>query len=281
MPSAHLTVTSHGNLLLDMLEKNDRDRMLSKTRPVPLHLKDVVFERNRTIGTVYFPLVGVISILNFSDDGSPVETATVGPEGVAGLSAIFGDHTMRASEGVVQVGGSALAMSADAFREEFEGEANVRRLVLDYLQAYIVQISQSVACNARHGILERCARWLLQTHDRARADEFRLTQEFLAQMLGVRRPSVTVAAGALQEAGLIHYKRGDVTVLDRAGLERASCECYRIVRDEYDHAIGAGRTMRAVRHRARAARHPTHSAVQGMASSRSSGMGSPQASHTP
>jgi CRP-like cAMP-binding protein len=135
---------------------------------------------------------------------------------------------------MAQGAGRGLYMSADAFRGEIAGDGKLRELLLGYTQALFAQISQSVACNGTHSIQERCARWLLGTHDRAGADQFVLTQEFLADMLAVRRPSVTVAAGMLQKAGLIEYRRGHITILDRPGLEASSCECYRAILDAYE-----------------------------------------------
>ena len=183
---------------------------------------------------VYFPLSGVISLMTPMEDGSAVETATIGYEGMVGIMALLGGGFVSNYQAMGQVPGETLRMDADHFRAEVNGGGKLRSLMLTYAEALFAQISQGVACNGVHSIQERCARWLLETHDRAGTDHVVLTQEFLADMLAVRRPSVTVAAGMLQKAALIEYRRGQITILDRPGLEASSCECYQAIRQHID-----------------------------------------------
>ncbi len=188
----------------------------------------------------YFPLHGVISLMARLEDGSAIETATVGPEGFVGTELLIqppGVPGPTNTLAIGQVAGKVLRIEPEAFREA-AAQPRAATLFFGYWKAIFSQISQSVACNASHAVVQRCARWLLQTHDRVLTDSFELTQEFLADMLGVTRPAVTVAALALQESGLIHYHRGSIEVIDRKGLEQASCECYRVVRESYDRLVG-------------------------------------------
>jgi hypothetical protein len=171
------------------------------------------------------------------DDGSSIEIATIGNEGIVGIPVFLGAQSMGARDLYqVQVPGDVLAMEASAFLSAAQREP-LRGLVQRYAQALFTQVTQQVACNGLHSVEERCSRWMLLTHDRVGSNDFPLTQEFLAQMLGVRRASVTLAAGALQRAGFIRYGRGRVTINDREGLENASCECYRIMRTEFDRLL--------------------------------------------
>jgi CRP-like cAMP-binding protein len=186
---------------------------------------------------VYFPHRGVISMLTVMPDGSAVESATVGPEGMAGIPVFLGAEQM-ASNAFVQVPGEAARIEAGAFRRVIADSPALHRLLLRYTLALMNQMMQSAACNRTHAVEERCARWLLMTQDRVHGDTFPLTQEFLAQMLGVRRPTVSIAAGMLAKAGLISYVRGEMMILDRQALETASCECYRIIADEFEMLIG-------------------------------------------
>jgi len=223
-----------GNRLLDALPQEKRESLASNLRPVEFRPHDLLYEPGRRIGKVYFPQSGVISLMAPLLNGEAIETATIGNEGMLGINVFLGGGTYGAGIAMAQVAGRGLYMSADAFRAEIAGDGKLRELLLGYTQALFAQISQSVACNGTHSIQERCARWLLETHDRAGSDQFVLTQEFLADMLAVRRPSVTVAAGILQKAGLIEYRRGQIIILDRMGLEAASCECYQAILDAYD-----------------------------------------------
>jgi CRP-like cAMP-binding protein len=166
-----------------------------------------------------------------------VEFATIGSEGMAGFPVLLGASSMP-SRSLVQVPGEGFRMRATALRQMLEDSPESRDLLLRYTMALVVQIAQVTSCNRLHEVQQRCARWLLQTHDRVDSDTFPLKQEFLAQMLGVHRPSVSVAAGILQREGLIQYSRGQITVLDRKGLERASCSCYGFIKKEYDRLTG-------------------------------------------
>jgi CRP-like cAMP-binding protein len=186
---------------------------------------------------VYFPHTCVMSIIVPLKGDVMVEAGTVGREGFLGVPILLGADS-TSTQAIVQVAGSGSRVSASFFRRLSEEDAEFRRFCLRYAQALLEQTSQSVACNGRHDLSERCARWLLMTHDRVDADHFHLTHEFLATMLGVRRATVTVAAAILQRAGLIRYSRGNVSIVDRAGLEAASCECYDAVRRKYDALLG-------------------------------------------
>lgn len=190
------------------------------------------------IEQVFFPDVGVVSMLMSGAEGELIEVATVGREGFVGSSLVL--ETDEASSIVFcQVPGAGHRMSASDFCEILQAEPALRRMALRYTQALMTQMAQNAACNRIHDIQERAARWLLMTHDRVDGDVFPLTQEFLAQMLGVRRQAVNIAAGILQQAGLITYTRGVITIVDRPGLESASCECYGVIRDNFERLLGS------------------------------------------
>jgi CRP-like cAMP-binding protein len=223
--------------ILLALEPKERERLLAATSPVSLESKQTLLRGGEPIATVYFPDTAVVSLLTTMDDGVSVEVVNIGNEGIVGVSAFLGVDTLGARECFqVEVPGQARAMDVATFLEE-AGRDPLRRLVERYIQAQFVQVAQRMACVALHSIPERCSRWLLLTHDRVGDREFPLTQESLAQMLGVRRASVTQAAGALQNSGLISYSRGRVTILDRDGLESAACECYGIIRSEVERLL--------------------------------------------
>jgi CRP-like cAMP-binding protein len=196
----------------------------------------MLIEANESIRYVHFPVSGVISLVIGTVNGATLEVAMVGNEGVIGLPVLFGTESTPISA-VVQVPGEALRMGAPAFRAEVETYGPLVRNLHLHAQALLFQIAQSTACTHHHSVSQRCARWLLTAHDRVGDDEVALTQEALAQMLGVRRASVSAAAAKLQESGLIRYRRGIVTLVDRGALEQASCECYRIVKAEYDRLL--------------------------------------------
>jgi CRP-like cAMP-binding protein len=226
-----------GNRILDALPPEEYDRLLPALSPVSLEFKRVLHEPGMAIDTVYFPVSTIVSLLTTMDDGSAVEVATVGNEGIVGVPVILGDQALGARDFYqVQVPGQAVAMAAGAFLKA-TGRNPLRGLVHRSAQALFSQATRRVACIALHSIEERCSRWLLLIHDRVGGDEFPLTQESLAQMLGVRRASVTVAAGVLQKAGFIHYSQGRMAIVDRDGLENASCECYRVIRTEFDRLL--------------------------------------------
>jgi len=228
-----------GNRLLDALPAGDRRRIASLLEHERGSHKQILYEPGARIEALYFPVNAVVSILTTLSDGAAVEIATVGNEGMVGSPVVLGSDSMPAREFCqVQVPGGLLRMDKTSFAEVLSQDDPFREVIQLYVQALFSQIAQQVACNALHSVEERCSRWLLLTHDRVHSDSFPLTQEFLAQMLGVRRASVTLTAGALQTAGLISYRRGEMVIVDRQGLEDVSCECYRVLRDEFDRLLG-------------------------------------------
>lgn len=227
----------HGNLLLAALSQEDFESLAPHLRLSRMVKSEPVFGRGLPSSHVWFPHEGVISIVAADADGETIEVATVGREGMTGVAQVLGSETM-ANEAMIQVPGFASRIETAAFRAAVEQAPGLRRTLLRYVLAVMTQMSQNTACNQLHGVNIRCARWLLMTHDRVSGDTFELTHEYLAMMLGVTRPSVSAAAAALKRAGLINYSRGAITVLDRPGLEAMSCECYRIVEDEFDRLRG-------------------------------------------
>ncbi|HEX8176458.1 MAG TPA: Crp/Fnr family transcriptional regulator [Pyrinomonadaceae bacterium] len=219
------------NRLLAALPKTEYQRLLPQLETFPLAFGDVLYEAGDTINYVYFPEDGIISLLSIVESRKVLEVGIVGNEGVAGVAAILGVR-VSLNRGLVQSAGTALRMKATVLQREFKRDGALQKSLHRYLHALLTQISQSAVCNRFHTVDARLARWLLMTHDRVNSDEFRLTQEFLSHMLGVRREGVSKAAGALQKQGFINYSRGYITVLDRRGLEAASCKCYRIIKDE-------------------------------------------------
>jgi CRP-like cAMP-binding protein len=187
---------------------------------------------------VYFPTTALVSLMIVLEDGKQVEMAAVGREGLVGLPLALGSDT-DGHVAMTQIPGSALRLQTDAFRAVLGVAPELQQVLGRYALVLLTQAGQAAACNGLHALAERGARWLLEAHDRVGSDQFLLTQDFLAAMLGVRRPSVTLAAGMLQQAGYITYHRGRVTVLDRVGLEAASCECYAAIRQETDRLLGA------------------------------------------
>ena len=220
------------NRILASLPHAEQRRLRGVLEPVELSFREVLIDVDREIEQVYFVEEGVVSVLAVMEDGSAVETATVGSEGMVGLPIFLGTRTM-AGQAFVQVPGRAMMMPAGVLREEARQGGALARMLGCYTQALLTMTSQSSACNRLHPVQERCARWLLMTHDRVAGDTFELTHLFLSQMLGVRRATVTEVAGALQQRGLIEYTRGKIRVTDRAGLEAASCACYRIIAAEF------------------------------------------------
>jgi CRP-like cAMP-binding protein len=219
------------NLLLAALPRVDRDRLVSTLDIVPLKLKDLLHKPGEPIDYLYFPGGGFCSMVTVLEDGGMVEVATVGREGMLGATAVL-DGTSPTAAALVQ-GETDICyrMTVNAFHREMDRRGAFYELLSRYTQALVGFIMQSTACNAVHSVEQRLARWLLMAQDRMGTDEFPLTQEFVAMMLGATRPTVTVVAGTLQRAGLITYHRGRVTILDREKLESASCECYRTATD--------------------------------------------------
>jgi CRP-like cAMP-binding protein len=225
-----------GNWLLTILNKQEAEAVNAALEPVTLEVRQPLYAVDQPIEQVWFPIDCVVSLVADLPDGGPVEIATVGAEGMVGLPLVLGTEVAD-TRVFVQVPGQALRMSASAFLPLVGELPGFNRLLHRYAEGLFLQVARSAACNQVHPIAERAARWLLMTHDRVGRDEFPLTQEFLAQMLGVRRAGVSEVASRLSRAGLIRYQRGQVTVTDRAGLEQASCGCYRIIRDRYEGLV--------------------------------------------
>ncbi len=223
------------NRLLDALPAAERDRWFASLTPTFLDIKQVLFECGEVFDHVYFPLNGVVSLVTPLEHGAIVEVATIGNEGIVGVPLVQGGSL--AVRAISQVAGWGLRMDARSFAEALNSSVPVRELVDDYLQALFGQISQAAACNRLHSNEERLSRWLLMSHDRVGVDEFAITHEFLGQMLGSRRATVTLSAGILHAAGLIRYHRGLVTVIDRPGLEAVSCKCYGVITKQLDAVI--------------------------------------------
>jgi len=225
------------NRLLAALPDEDFRRILPHLKTVPLTAKQVLLKRGDPIRHVFFPNGGMCSVTSMMKDGAAVEVATVGDEGMLGMSAFWGGDMMP-GESMVQVldgsGASAERMTVETFRRETDRHAALHAAISRYSQGTMALMMQSTACMALHHVNQRCCRWLLMTHDRIRTDQFNLSHEFLAMMLGSTRPTVTVVARTLQEAGLIRYTHARVTILDRPGLEAASCECYATVKAAFD-----------------------------------------------
>jgi CRP-like cAMP-binding protein len=215
------------NRLLRILSGDEIERLLPSLESIPLPEGMPIYEPNERITHVYFPTNGLISMVSEMAEGT-VETGTVGREGMSGLPLVLRADTMP-SRAFVQVPGHAYRMSDEDFLAGMRDAPRFERLLYRYALALFDQAAQHAACNRLHALEERCARWLLMTHDRMDGDVLPLKQQFLAEMLGVHRPAVTLAAGALQKAGVIRYTRGKVTVLDRRALESAACECYSII----------------------------------------------------
>jgi CRP-like cAMP-binding protein len=232
MGPAHPNTNGTGNHLLAAVPPPDVERMRSAMARVTLPIKTILFEPGQPIDAVHFPLDGVVSLVTPLEDGAIVEVATVGNEGLIGVPLVLGGSL--AVRAISQVAGRALRMDTAAFLAEMDRRGALYDIVQSYTQALFGQISQAAACNRLHSNEERLSRWLLMSHDRVGTDEFAITHEFLGQMLGSRRATVTLSAGVLQAAGLIRYQRGHVTIIDRIGLEGVSCECYAVIKKELD-----------------------------------------------
>jgi len=225
-----------GNALLAALADSEWDRWIPDLEPVDLALGKVLIAPGVDTTHVYFPTTAIVSLLYVMEDGASAEIAVVGNEGLVGVSLFMGGQS-TSSSAVVQAAGQAFRLKAHLLMAEFSRGGPVLHLLLRYTQALITQMAQTSACNRHHAVHQQFCRWLLLTLDRLAAQEIVMTQELLAGILGVRRASVTKAAGHLQKLGLIRYERGHITVLDRPGLERRSCECYAVVKKEYDRLL--------------------------------------------
>jgi len=236
LPAAELAANA-GNLLLRSLPRADRNALIALCEPLSLAQGDVLCEAGERLRHVYFPEVGCIALVVPVDQRVSLEVELVGNEGMAGVSLLLGVDVSPLRM-VAQGSGTALRMPAAVFRRELAARRAFHRKLQRYLYVLLVQLAQTAACNRFHVLDARLARWLLMTHDRVHSNQFHLTHEVLAQMLGVRRVGVTNAAGLLQKRQLVRYSRGDITILDRAGLETVSCGCYHAVKDTYDRILG-------------------------------------------
>jgi CRP-like cAMP-binding protein len=224
------------NFLLAALPAAELQRLLPHLEPVPLPLGSAVYESGDRLAHVYFPTDGIVSLLYVMENGASAEIAVTGREGVVGISLFMGGESTP-SRAIVQSAGHAYRMGAQVLKREFERGGELQHLLLRYTQALITQMSQTAVCNRHHTIDQQLCRWLLMSLDRLPSNELHMTQELMANMLGVRREGVTEAAGRLQDAGLILYHRGRITVLDRMQLEQRVCECYAVVKREVDRLL--------------------------------------------
>ncbi|MDQ3808769.1 MAG: Crp/Fnr family transcriptional regulator [Chloroflexota bacterium] len=222
------------------LPRAEYTRLRAQMEPIRPRMKSVLYEQGGPIEHVYFPEGGVFSHMIQMADGSVVEVGTIGSEGMIGLSAFLNASASHTTV-LCQIAGRALRMSTDVFRGEVTPATRLHTLLHRYGEAFMTYLAQAVACNAVHSAPARCARWLLMMHDRVGGDEFPLTQDFLSKMLGVRRATISAIAQELQAAGMIHYAQGRITIENRAALETITCECYAVVRREFDRMVGSPR----------------------------------------
>ncbi len=233
MPGAH---NPRQNYLLAALPRLESDRLYPHLELVSLPLGEVIYESGDHLEHVYFPVLSIVSLLYVMADGASAEIAVVGNEGVIGIALFMGGETMP-NRAVVQSAGYAYRLKGQVLKEEFNRAGELQQLLLRYTQALLTQMSQTAVCNRHHSVDQQLCRWLLLSLDRLPSNELSMTQELIANMLGVRREGVTEAAGKLQSAGLIHYSRGRITVIDRPGLEARACECYQVVKTEFDRLL--------------------------------------------
>lgn len=224
--------------MLAALPIAELSRWLPNLEPVEMPLGRVLYESGDRLAHVFFPTTSIVSLLYVMEDGASAEIAVVGYEGIVGISLFMGGQSTP-SRAVVQSAGYGFRLEANLMMQEFNRGGPVMHLLLRYTQALITQMSQTAVCNRHHSLDKQLCRWLLLSLDRLHSSKLMMTQELIANMLGVRREGVTEAAGRLQKAGIIHYQRGHITVLDREGLERRSCECYGVVKSEYDRLLPA------------------------------------------
>lgn len=239
------SVNNPVNRLLAALPLEEYQRLLIQLEYIELELGKVLYQPGEAIDYVYFPHDSLISLVMVLQDGSTAEVGLVSGSGMAGISVILGS-AISFNQAIVQVAGSAMRMRTEHLNAALKQGGKLQGLLLRYVQALLSQVSQTAACNRLHTIEARLARWLLLVQDAIHSDELQLTQEFIAQMLGVRRAGVTVTASALQQAGLIHYSRGKITVLHRKGLEAVACECYQRIEDEYDRLLNLDTVLKSM-----------------------------------
>jgi CRP-like cAMP-binding protein len=226
-----------GNRLLDALPQCELDDIFPHLKPLPLPLRGSLYKPDQRIEDIYFLTHGMVSTVAPLEDGGAVEVGVIGNEGFAGIPALLGVDAAT-HDVYMQVAGGGLRMAVAAMHAALEHNPAFKQSLYRYTQFYLTQISQTAACNARHGLEHRLARWLLMAHDRVGTDLLPLTHELLSIMLGVQRPGVSMAASTLKQAGVIDYAYGRITVLNRKALERSSCECYRVVKGEFDRLFG-------------------------------------------
>ena len=225
------------NRLLAALPSDVYERLAPHLEDSSLLLGQVIYESGERLDHIYFPTTSIVSLLYMMEDGTSAEIGVVGNDGVVGIAWFMGGETTP-NRAVVQSEGHSFTMIPGVLMQEFRRGGPLQLLLLRYTQALITQMSQTAVCNRLHSVDQQLCRWLLLSHDRLDSNDLTMTQELIANMLGVRREGVTVAAGHLQSAGLINYQRGKITILDRAGLEARSCECYQVVRDEFMRLLG-------------------------------------------
>lgn len=248
MPNERRTLTKRGtpgsprqnslrdNHILAALDQDEHERLVPHLVLVPMPLGSVLYESGASLRHIYFPIDSIVSLLYVMQDGASAEISVVGNEGAIGVALFMGGETTP-SRAVVQSAGSAYRLEGGRLKAEFNRHGNMMHVLLRYTQALITQMAQTAVCNRHHTIEQQLCRWLLLSLDRLHSNELKMTQELIANMLGVRREGVTEAAGDLQDAGLIKYRRGHITVLDRAQLERRVCECYAVVKRESDRLL--------------------------------------------
>ena len=236
MQTGHRTISIHDNHLLHALSPVVQERLFPHLKLVPMPLGKVLYESGDALRHVYFPADCIVSLLYVLENGSSAEISVVGNEGVIGISLFMGGETTP-SRAIVQSAGSAYQLPGPLLKGEFHADAEMQLLLLRYTQALITQMAQTAVCNRHHSVDQQLCRWLLLSLDRLASNELKMTQELIANMLGVRREGVTEAAGKLQKLGAIHYHRGTITVLDRPKLESLCCECYSVVKKETDRLL--------------------------------------------
>lgn len=239
-PPPMTTDARPGNKILGALPQEEFDRLRPHLREVSFDIGHIIYQPEEAIESVYFVNRGIVSWLAMLEDGNTVEAGVIGPEGVAGVAALLGAKSTP-NQGLAQ---SDIVASRIATRDligEFRRNGELNRMILRFVHSMFTQVAQTAACNRLHTLDQRLARWLLMSHDRSTRDGFRLTQEFLSRMLGVRRAGVSVSANSLRQNGLIDYHRGHIEVVDRSGLEAAACECYQIVKEEYEQTLPTSR----------------------------------------
>lgn len=225
------------NRLIASLPAEVYERVLPNLWPVTLSQGENIYASGSRLEHVYFPTGAVVSLLYTTEDGATAEVGITGNDGMLGIALVLGGDSAP-NRAIVQIAGGALKLGAGVLQEEFARGGAFQKLLLRYTQSFLTQVSQTAVCNRLHSVEKRLCRWLLLCHDRVHSDRLTITQEFISNMLGTRRESVTVAAARLQDAGLIHYSRGNITILDRPGLESIGCECYRTIKGEFDRLVG-------------------------------------------